>query len=67
VVEDGRTYIASTSDRFDVISGDLFLPWAPGESRLYSIEHFQAVRRALKSDGIFCQWLAMNQLTRYQM
>jgi spermidine synthase len=67
VNEDGRTYIASTLDRFDVVAGDLFLPWAPGESRLYSIEHFQAVRRSLKEGGVFCQWLAMNQLTRLQM
>ncbi len=67
VIEDGRTYIASTIDHFDVVSGDLFLPWAPGESRLYSIEHFHAVRRSLREGGIFCQWLAMNQLTRTQM
>ena len=67
VVEDGRTYIASCVNQFDVISGDLFLPWAPGESRLYSLEHFQAVRHSLKPDGVFCQWLAMHQLTREQM
>ncbi|MFN3190265.1 MAG: hypothetical protein ACE361_07045 [Aureliella sp.] len=66
VVADGRTYIASLSDKFDVITGDLFLPWAPGTARLYSIEHFAAVRRALKSDGIFCQWLPMYQLTPEQ-
>ncbi|KAA1261222.1 Spermidine synthase [Rubripirellula obstinata] len=63
VIGDGRTYFASLPDRFDVITGDLFLPWSPGTSRLYSIEHFSSVREALKSDGIFCQWLPMYQLT----
>ncbi len=66
VVEDGRTYIASCVDRFDVIVGDLFLPWRPGVGRLYSLEHFQAVRRALRSGGLFCQMLPMYQFNRDQ-
>lgn len=63
VVEDGRTYLASCADQFDVVVGDLFLPWGPGEGRLFSLEHFQAVRRSLKPGGLFCQWLPMYQLT----
>jgi spermidine synthase len=63
VIEDGRTYIAASRGRFDVVVGDLFLPWGPGEARLFSREHFQAVRASLKPDGIFCQWLPLYQLT----
>lgn len=63
IVEDGRTYIGACEQRFDVIVGDLFLPWAPGEGRLFSEEHFHAVRRALRPGGLFCQWLPMYQLT----
>lgn len=63
VVGDGRTYIASATGQFDVITGDLFLPWAPGTARLYSREHFASVRRALRPGGLFCQWLPMYQLT----
>ncbi len=63
VIEDGRTYIAASRNRFDVVAGDLFLPWGPGEARLYSREHFEAVRRSLRPDGIFCQWLPLYQLT----
>lgn len=66
VIEDGRTYIAASPGRFDVVIGDLFLPWAPGEARLYSLEHFQAMKRALKPGGVGCQWLAMYQLTPAQ-
>ena len=67
LVEDGRIYIASTEQRFDVVVGDLFLPWNPGVGRLYSLEHFRSVRRALKARGLFCQWLPMHQLTSDQM
>ena len=66
VVEDGRTYIASCVDQYDVIMGDLFLPWRPGVGRLYSVEHFHAVRRALRSGGLFCQMLPMYQFSRDQ-
>jgi len=69
VVEDGRTYLAACESRFDVVIGDLFLPWAPGEGRLFSQEHYLGVRRALKPKGLFCQWLPMYQLTdeQYQL
>ena len=63
VVEDGRTLIAASPGRFDVVVGDLFLPWAPGEGRLFSVEHFGGVRRSLRPGGLFCQWLPLYQLT----
>ena len=63
VVEDGRTYLASATDEFDVIVGDLYRPYGAGEGRLYSIEHFRAARRALRPGGLFCQWLTLYQMT----
>lgn len=62
VVEDGRTWLAAHQSAFDVIISDLFLPWGPGEGRLYTIEHFTAARRALRPGGLFCLWLPMYQL-----
>ncbi|HIQ21528.1 MAG TPA: spermidine synthase [Planctomycetes bacterium] len=66
VVEDGRIFLAASPRRFDVVVGDLFLPWSPGVGRLYSIEHFRGVRDALQPGGVFCQWLPMYQLTMDQ-
>ncbi len=63
-VVDGRTFVAASPDAFDVLIGDLFLPWGAGASRLHSVEHFESVRRSLKPGGLFCQWLPMYQLTR---
>jgi spermidine synthase len=62
-VEDAGPYFAAAKGRFDVIVGDLFTPWRPGEARLCSLEHFQAAKEALAPGGVFCQWLAMSQLT----
>lgn len=67
VIEDGRTFVLAHEAAFDVIVGDLFLPWGPGEGRLYSLEHFQAAHTALKPGGVFFQWLPMHQLTGSQL
>jgi len=66
-VEDGRTYLAACEERFDVVCGDLFLPWAPGEARLFSVEHFKSVHGSLRPGGVFCQWLPLYQLTPEQL
>ncbi len=66
IVEDGRTWLAAHEDAFDVIVSDLFLPWGPGEGRLYTVQHFTAVRRALRDGGLFCLWLPMYQLDNDQ-
>jgi spermidine synthase len=63
VADDGRHYLASRPHAFDVIVQDLLVPWRPGEAALYAREHFQAVRRALTADGVFCQWLPVYQLS----
>ncbi len=46
VVDDGRTGLAASPGRFDVIVGDLFLPWGPGQGRLFCVEHFQTMPAA---------------------
>lgn len=67
VVADARAYLRSTADRFDVIVGDLAVPWRPGESALYTIESFRAARRALAPGGVFCQWVPLFQLSETEL
>ncbi|NOS72306.1 MAG: fused MFS/spermidine synthase [Verrucomicrobia bacterium] len=64
--EDARWVIAREHAAYDVVVGDLFLPWRTGEGRLFTREHFENVRRSLKPDGMYCQWLPLFQLTRPQ-
>jgi spermidine synthase len=64
LAEDGRSYLAATRDRFDVVISDLFVPWHAGTGSLYSREHFETVRRRLASGGVFVQWLPLFQLSR---
>jgi predicted membrane-bound spermidine synthase len=64
--EDARIGVQRNSGQYDVVIGDLFLPWRTGEGRLFTREHFAAVRRSLRSRGLYCQWLPLFQLTRPQ-
>jgi spermidine synthase len=61
-VADARRYVAADTDQYDVIVADLFHPALDGSGALYSIEHFEAVKKRLAPRGVFCQWLPLYQL-----
>lgn len=63
VIDDARTWLRVTPRRFDVIVGDLVVPWRRGESALFTADHFAAARRALATGGLFCQWVPAFQLS----
>src|SRR5262249_470144 len=59
---DARRYVRASDRRYDVIVADNFHPARSGSAALYTVEHFEAVRRRLASSGVFCQWLPVHQL-----
>jgi len=61
--EDARSFLAVTRDRWDVIVGDLVVPWRRGESSLYTRDSFAGVRRALAPGGLYCQWIPLYQIS----
>ena len=63
LVADGRNHLFATAEKFDVIVGDLFIPWEAGTGYLYTAEHFRNVAQHLKAGGIFAQWLPAYQLS----
>lgn len=63
VAEDARNHLAGADERFDVIVGDLFVPWRAGVGSLFTREHFESVRERLEPGGIFAQWLPLWQLS----
>ncbi len=60
--DDARHHLRTTSERYDVIVADLFVPWESETGYLYTREHYERARICLRDQGIFCQWLAMYQL-----
>jgi spermidine synthase len=63
VFNDGRNFLATTDEKFDVISADPVHPWSGGAGYLYTREYFSSVAERLAPGGIACQWLPMYELT----
>lgn len=63
-VDDARHWLLASDDRFDVIVSDLFVPWQSQAGYLYTTDHYRLVRARLQEGGLFCQWLALNQVGR---
>jgi len=61
VRDDARHFLSATQERYDVIIGDVFHPDLAGVSSLLSLQQFQRARHRLNDDGVFVQWLALNQ------
>ncbi|HQU06092.1 MAG: hypothetical protein B7Z65_01090 [Ferrovum sp. 21-44-67] len=61
IQDDARHFLSAHTGRYDVIVGDLFHPDLAGVSSLLSLQQFQRVRQHLDHQGVFVQWLALNQ------
>jgi spermidine synthase len=67
VADDARHFLRNSGESFDVIIGDLVVPWRQGEGALFTLEQFTAARHALAPGGLFCQWLPLFQLSKTQV
>ena len=63
-IDDGRHFIATSKEKFGVITSDPIDPWMAGAAALYTAEHFQQCRRHLIDGGVFMQWVGLYQLDR---
>ena len=65
-VADGRHFLVTTDERFDVITAEPPPPAARGVVNLYSLEYYELVRRRLAPGGAFAQWLPVKQLPPWE-
>jgi spermidine synthase len=63
VFNDGRNFLMTTKEKFDVITADPIHPWFRGAGYLYTTEYFKLVSDRLLPGGIACQWLPLYELT----
>jgi spermidine synthase len=64
VFNDGRNFLLTTTETFDVITADPIHPFFRGAGYLYTAEYFKLASEHLSPGGIMCQWLPMYHLTR---
>ena len=63
VFNDGRNFLMTTKERFDVITADPIHPWFSGAGYLYTDEYFRLAAERLRPGGVVCQWLPIYELT----
>lgn len=63
VLEDARNVLLAEDRQYDVIVADLYVPWHVGTGNLYTREYFDVVKSRLAPRGIFCQELALYQIS----
>jgi spermidine synthase len=57
VIADGRNFLLTTSERYDVIISEPSNPWIGGLASLFSVEFFQTARQRLRPGGMMLQWV----------
>lgn len=56
-IEDGRFFLQSTPERFDLITGEPPPPRTPGTVNIYTREYFSLVRSRLNEGGLATYWV----------
>ncbi|HVS13237.1 MAG TPA: fused MFS/spermidine synthase [Thermoanaerobaculia bacterium] len=54
---DGREWLLTTDQRYDVIFSEPSNPYRAGVASLFSLEFYRAAAARMSPDGIFAQWL----------
>jgi spermidine synthase len=62
-IQDGRNYLKTTNEVFDVITADPIHPWNQGSSYLFTSEYYAIAKQRLNAGGIMCQWLPLYGLS----
>jgi spermidine synthase len=63
VIDDAKSYFASSRRRFDLILSEPSNPWVSGVSGLFTHEFYRRVQRQLAPGGVFGQWLHLYELS----
>ena len=59
VTDDARRYLATTHERFDVITVDPIHPWVKGSAALYTAEFYESCKKHLNPGGNMALWVPL--------
>lgn len=64
IYDDARHFMATTREKFDIVTSDPIHPWVKGSAVLYSQEYFALCRERLKPGGLMTQWVPLYESDR---
>jgi len=59
IYDDARHFLATTDEKFDIVTSDPIHPWVKGAATLYSQEYFELTKQKLTKRGVVTQWVPM--------
>ena len=59
VFDDGRHFVRTTKEKFDVITSDPIDPWVKGCAALNTVEYYQMCREHLNDGGVMTLWIPL--------
>lgn len=59
--DDGRHYLSTSNEKYDIITTDPIDPWAKGAAALYTQEFFEKCKAHLKPGGAITVWIPLYQ------
>jgi len=62
IANDGRNFIDTTNQKFDVIVSEPSNPWLTGAASLFTLEYFKRGASKLKDDGLFSQFVQIYEM-----
>ncbi len=62
-IDDGRSFLAVTTNKYDVITEEPMHPALAGVVNLYTKEYYELAKSHLKKGGIMSQWIPLYNLT----
>ncbi len=62
IIEDAKTYFARRRVQYDIIMSEPSNPWVSGVATLFSTEFYSQVKKYLKPNGLFVQWVQLYEI-----
>ena len=59
IADDGRHFIRTTKEKFDIITSDPLDPWVKGCAALNTLEYYEMCKAHLKPGGVMALWMPL--------
>jgi spermidine synthase len=59
VLDDGRHFVRTTKEKFDIITSDPIDPWVKGCAALNTVDYYQMCKAHLKPGGVMTVWIPL--------
>ncbi|MBN82549.1 MAG: SAM-dependent methyltransferase [Planctomycetaceae bacterium] len=62
--DDGRHFIRTTQEKFDIITSDPIDPWVKGCAALNTVEYYQLCKQHLNPGGVMALWMPLYEMNQ---